>query len=209
VDSVSSRLITDQPGWIEGRAPADPHLVIHVGPSVHIACERAGQSHRGISVHGDIDIIPAGVASLWHVREKDTALVLRIPNRLFHAVANVDQPKVELINRFQIRDPRIEHIAWALKSEMDAGYPSGRLYTDSLGTALAACLLQRHSSLAQPVAQNAGGLTGRRLKLALAYIEDNLAEDLSLDAIAGVTGLSVSHCKKASANPPAFPSINM
>jgi AraC family transcriptional regulator len=43
--------------------------------------------------------------------------------------------------------------------------------------------------------QQTGGLGGRRLKQALAYIEDNLSEDLSLSQLASIAGISASHFK--------------
>jgi AraC family transcriptional regulator len=36
-----------------------------------------------------------------------------------------------------------------------------------------------------------------RLRRVLSYVEDNLGGDLSLSAIASVSGLSVSHCQRA------------
>jgi AraC family transcriptional regulator len=82
-----------------------------------------------------------------------------------------------------------------LKAEMEAGYPSGGLFLDSLGTALTTHLLRRHSPGALPAPGRTGSLYGLKLRQALAYIEDNLDRELSLASIAGVTGLSVSHFK--------------
>jgi AraC family transcriptional regulator len=194
------RLQTDPPGVLEVPGRPNPGIVIHVGPSVHIACDRDGRRHRGITVHGDVDIIPAGVPSRWEIREKDTALLLGVPASLLSAVAEqsgMDTSRAELVNRFQIRDTQIEHIGWALKAEMETGHANGQLYLDSLAAALAIHLLNRHSSNPQPVQTQKGGLSGHRLKQVLAYIEDNLGENLSLKEIAVVAGLSISHCKTA------------
>jgi len=190
---LSVRLQTDPAGVIESPAPRNPFLVLHVGRSVHIACDRGGHSHRGLSVHGDVDIIPAGVPSRWEMKETDTALIVGISQDILHNVA--DGREVELINRFQMRDSQIEHIGWALKAEMEGGYANGRLYMDSLATALAVHLVRRHSSQAQDAGARKGGMPGHRLKQVLAYIEDNLGHDLSLPDIAAVAGMSVSHCK--------------
>jgi AraC family transcriptional regulator len=197
---ISARLLVDPPGWIEAPAFPDPLLVVHVGPSVHVGCNRAGASHAGINVHGDIDIIPAGVPSLWRLREKDTALVIRVPSTLLQQVAQdseIPAPRVELINRFQIRDRQIEHLAWALKAEMDAGDPGGAIYKQSLGVALAVSLLKRHASVVLPGSRHAYGLSGHRFRTVLSYIEDNLAGDLSLNTIANISGLGVSQLKRA------------
>ncbi len=183
------RLQTDPPGVLEVPGRPNPGIVIHVGPSVHIACDRDGRRHRGITVHGDVDIIPAGVPSRWEIREKDTALLLGVPANLLHTVAEqsgMDPSRAELVNRFQIRDTQIEHIGWALKAEMETGHANGQLYLDSLAAALAIHLLNRHSSNPQPVQTQKGGLSGHRLKQVLAYIEDNLGDNLSLKEIATV-----------------------
>ncbi|HEY6376765.1 MAG TPA: AraC family transcriptional regulator, partial [Edaphobacter sp.] len=100
--------------------------------------------------------------------------------------------RVEIRNRFQVRDVQLENIAWAIKSEMELGSPSGRLYMDSLAISVGSRLISAHSSVAAPT-QRRGGLDGRTLKQTLEYIEEHLAEDLSLARIAAVAGLSASH----------------
>jgi AraC family transcriptional regulator len=42
-----------------------------------------------------------------------------------------------------------------------------------------------------------GGLSGRRLRQLIGFIEDNLGSNLSLETIAQAVGLSASHCKTA------------
>ena len=174
-------------------------VAIHVGAAAKISCRRGGESHTGSAVHGDIDIIPARTDARWEIHDpNDTALILALPPSLLDTVAEeqgFDSRRVQIRNRFQIRDAQLENICWALKAEMEANYPSGRLYTDSLAVSVASRLISTHSSIAQPRAAQNGGLGGRRLKQTLAYIEDNLSEDLSLSRIASVTGISASHFK--------------
>lgn len=196
--SMSAALAVSGPGIVE--LPALPHglVCIHVGPSVDSVCQRGGERYRGLEVHGGIDIIPAGTASVWEIKQQGTTLVLRVPDGLIGVAAEeygVDPEHVQIANRFQIRDPQIEHLGWAIKAEMEAGYPGGRLFLDSLGTAIAAQLLQRHSSLARPSQPVRGGLSGFKLKQLLGYIEDHLDSDLSLVEVAAVADLSVSHLK--------------
>jgi len=89
----------------------------------------------------------------------------------------------------------IEHIAWALKADIDAGSISGRLFRESLGKALAARLLQRHNQRSLPMREVPGGFGSWKLKQVISYIEDNLESELSLAEIASVAGVSVSHLK--------------
>ena len=163
------------------------------------ACRRGGRWFRGTAVHGDIDIIPANTPARWEMLdENDTDLLLSLPQALLDSTV-VDTgdaaSSVELRNRHQIRDSELETLCWAIQREMQAGYPSGRLYLDGLGLAVASRLVTRHSSVGNAPEAPKGVLSGHRLKQVLAFIEDQLAEDLSLDQIASVAGLSPSHTR--------------
>jgi AraC family transcriptional regulator len=197
-NALTVRLLSDPRGVIDAPARPDPIIVIHVGQSVEIECRRNGQSHRGIARHGDVDIIPPGVPSFWEVKQSDTALVIHVHSALLGSIAEeqgMDSRTVDIVNRFQMRDPQIEHIGWALKAAMESHPPSGGLYLDSLATALAVRLLECHSSVS-PVRQDKLGMSGRKLRLVLSYIEDNLRCDLSLSTVASVAGLGISQFNK-------------
>src|SRR6266851_1120802 len=148
LDRLGIRLQTDPPGIIETTPRSDPYILVHVGSPVEIACERGGQSHRALSVHGHVDVIPANIATRWILKKKDRALVIRVSQDLLGEAARnsgIDPCATILVNRFQVRDSAIEHLAWALQDEMNSNFASGRLYTDCIGMALACRLLQRHS----------------------------------------------------------------
>jgi AraC family transcriptional regulator len=199
-DKLSVRLRSDPPGVVEIPARANTTIAIHVGRSVLVDCRRGGITHRGVSVHGYSDIIPAGTPSRWELKDTDTVLLLSVGQDLLRSVteeSGLDSRHIEILNRFQTRDTQIEHIGWVLKAEMETGYPNGRLYIESLAQALAIHLLNRHSSQSHEVTLPKGGIPGHRLKQVLAYIEDNLSQDLSLHNIADVSGLSASYFKTA------------
>src|SRR5258707_3329419 len=198
-DGLALQLRSDPAGILDVPELQRVLVAIHVGAAAKVSCRRGGESHSGSAVHGDIDIIPALTPSRWEIHDQnDTALILALPPSLLDTVAEqqgFDSRRVEIRNRFQIRDAQLENICWALKAEMESNYSSGRLYTDSLAVSVASRLVSTHSSIAQrKIAQN-GGLGGRRLKQTLAYIEDNLSEGLSLSRIAAITGISASHFK--------------
>jgi AraC family transcriptional regulator len=191
-------MLSDAPGVIEVPGARSTRVSIHIGPSIQVNCRRAGQTHRGIAVHGDIEIIPAETPSVWEITEKDTFLAMSISPELLDSVAeqlDLNPSRIEIRNRFQVRDEQLENIAWALKAEMECGYPCGRLYLDSLGVAAATRLLLCHSSLSREPRRMSGRLSERKLRHVLSYIEENLSRDISLSDIASVAGLSVSHFK--------------
>jgi AraC family transcriptional regulator len=197
-ENLSLSLISDQPGIVEFLGSPRVIVSLHVGASVSVDCRRDGKRHRGTTIHGDLEIIPPNLGGVWELKSRDTALVIGIKLRVLERIVQEsggDSGKLQVFNRFQARDPQIEHIGWALKAEMENGYPSGRSYMDALATGLAARIVRNHSSLARVARSVKAAMPGRKLKSVLSYIEDNLGRDLGLGEIAEAAGLSVSHFK--------------
>lgn len=202
-----------------------PHAIVcmHLGASVEVRCTRGGTVLQGREVAGDLDIIPARTAATWEMTQEGTALVMCVPDALLRAVAvrlDRDPGSIDIADRFQMRDPVIEHIGWTIKADLDSndqatrvsesretprGHTGGRLLRDSLGVALAARLLQRHYRGSLPMREIRGGLTHTKLERVIAHIEDNLASKLSLPGIAEVAGMSVSHLKTLFRNSTGVP----
>ncbi len=189
-------LLTDPPGLVELPGQEETRVSIHVGPPVEVSCHRAGYHHCGTSVHGDIHIIPADTPSAWDVRGRDTYLTLSVSPSLLNRVVKElghDPDGIEIRNRFQVRDTQLENIGWALKEEMECGYPCGQLYFDSLALAVTTRLIRYHNSKSVDMKRPNKRLSDRRLRQVFVYIEDHLAENIALADLATVVGLSVSH----------------
>jgi AraC family transcriptional regulator len=112
---------------------------------------------------------------------------------------DLDPHRVVLEPQHQFRDAQIEHAAWALDADRRSAHPSGSLYTESLGLALAAHLIGRYSARrGQPhaVSPTRGrGLSTLQFRRLVAFIEEHLDEDLSIARLAGSTAISASHFK--------------
>jgi AraC family transcriptional regulator len=178
------------PGVIELQALSDHRLIIHAGAAVQGSCSRS----RFVYTRGDVDILPAGLADVWEPDGTSSSLILQLsPSLLRHAAEDmgIDPDRAGLEPRHQFRDPQIEHIAWALDAERQAGYPGGLLYTDSLGMALSAHLLGRYTvPMRMP-----RGLSKPQLRRLTDYIEEHIDQELRLSSLAGVAGVSASHLK--------------
>jgi len=189
--------VLDMPGF------ANTLVAVHIGAAAKLKCRRDGRQYSGTAVHGDIDIIPAHTPSRWEMQDQnDAALLVSLPQKLLRMVAEqsgTDTERIEIRNRFQIRDAELEALCWAARREMELRYPSGCLYLEGLALAVTSRLVARHSSVAELAGARSerlnGGLRGYRLKRVLAFIEEQLAEDLSLGKIAAVAGVSPSHLK--------------
>lgn len=183
--------VIDTPGGPIALAPLPDHRVrVHSGVPVQGVCGSARFTYR----RGDVDIIVPGQAERWHEEGPGRSLVLRFAPALLRRTAyelGLREGQAGLAPRHQFRDPQIAHIAWALQADQEAGSPNGRLYSQSLATALCTHLLGRHA-MARPEPR---GLSAAQLKRVCDYIEERLDGDLSLAVLAGLAHSSPSHFK--------------
>ncbi|MGU7771860.1 helix-turn-helix domain-containing protein [Burkholderia sp. MR1-5-21] len=174
---------------------ADDHRVgVHVGAPTRADCVCDGQRYTRIQAHGDADVIPAGMPGRW--TDESDCRILRITFSDAFARATFDQlelkpSQAQIRRRMQVRDPRLQHIAWALAAELEADDASDPLYAESLCTALIVRLVDAAPSL-----------RGRRHALApkmaarvIDYIEDHLDQRLTLSELAALAAISVPHFK--------------
>jgi AraC family transcriptional regulator len=76
---------------------------------------------------------------------------------------------------------------------MVAGFPSGRLFLDSVEQAMAVALVKDSAVRHRPVQIQRGGLGAARLRKIKELIHVRMEEDLSLDEMAQSVGLSTAH----------------
>ncbi|TAX84888.1 AraC family transcriptional regulator [Rhizobium leguminosarum] len=193
---LEAELLRIPPGSTQISGTPYHRLGIHVGRPVRAQCRCGGREHRRLKKHGDIDVVPAGLDGVWEDDRECTILRLKISKELFHRAA-IDlgrDPATAIVPQFQLRDPRLEAVVWALKAELEANVPSDNLYADTLATALALRLVEAGSGSARPV-DSGRALSPRQKRLLADYIEDNLDTPLSLADLAGLAGLSLSHLK--------------
>jgi AraC family transcriptional regulator len=189
--SVDVDLVRVPAGRAVVAAQASHRVSLHVGPPVGANCRCDGPRHRYLQSHGDTTILPAGVDGEWEDDGACTLLHITLNPALVRRAAQdlrLNPETVAIRPRLHIRDARIEHIAWALKAELESESVSDRLYAESLGLALAIRLLDGTTT-------RASSLSPRQRRRVLDFIESNLTRELSLLEIATVADISVSHLK--------------
>jgi AraC family transcriptional regulator len=101
--------------------------------------------------------------------------------------------EVELRPQRKFADPRLGALVAAAHAEMVAGFPSGRLFLDSIEQAMAVVLVNGHAVRHRPVQMYKGGLGSARLRRIKALVHAKIEDDLSLDEMAQSVGLSTAH----------------
>ena len=101
--------------------------------------------------------------------------------------------EVELQPVGKLVDARVGALAAAVNAERIAGFPSGRLFLDSVEQALAEVLVNSHAARHRSVRVYRGGLGPARLRRVMELVDARIEDDLSLDKLAEAAGLSPAH----------------
>jgi AraC family transcriptional regulator len=183
------------------RQPA--HEVTECCFAQHIICIQVGRPGAILTVNGnfqgnyytegDIRILPANqyIPKTRCEGEADFIILYLEPIILSRmAFELVDTDSVELLSQLKCRDPLIQQIGLALKTELESGGVDSRLYAESMATALSAHLLRKYSAQKPVFREYRSGLPKYKLQKAIAYINSNLDQNLTLAELAAVVKIS-------------------
>src|SRR6202166_4666657 len=142
----------------------------------------------------------AGDLALCHRHEGEwvglmnvSHLQLGISDAALMASSDGAYGEVELHPSRKFADSRLSALVAAARAEMVAGFPSGRLFLDSVEQAMAVALVKDHAVRHRPVQTYRGGLGSARLRRIKELIHAKMEDDLSLDEMAQTVGLSTAH----------------
>ena len=197
-----------------------PALVIpkheHVDNFVHVVLRGSVKyqvSTRGKTLEfqanpGTTFILPRGTVDEVIWRGPTHRLAVAIHSHRLASVLDetAHESDIELTEHWNLMDPQIMAVLLAMTTDLNEGSPAGRLYGDTLGTALAIHLLHRYAVRRHTPAAYRGGLPGFRLKRVLDFVGDNLATELSLQQLADIAGMSPHYFaelfKQSTGSPP-------
>jgi AraC family transcriptional regulator len=168
------------------------HLTLQLRMPKKVELKTNGKFNHQQLLPGNVCITP--FQHLHGVRWQDEMEVLSLtlePEFVAQALQESANPdRVELIMHRGQKDPLIREILFALKAELEAGCPSGRLYGEAMGTALAVHLLKHYSTLKSSPTAYEGGLPQHKLDQVLEYIQVYLDQDIKLADLAECIGMS-------------------
>lgn len=183
------------PGYLENQRTGATMVSMHLSEPLAAACRCDGAISKRLRVRGDLQVVPIGSDAAWEHEASACEVAVFLDASLVHTAAEglgLDPERATIAPSLYFRDPRIEHLCWALKDEVENDDPFGRLYAESLGMALATQLLRRSTYDRN---RDASRLSQGRLRSVIAFIDEHLSHDLSLVELARVANLSPSHLK--------------
>jgi AraC family transcriptional regulator len=186
---------------IHGPYTSDRHQHLSYFVSLHLSDPAPfvwrSQGKRGNKIiePGSIDVVSRGTEDWVSFPMPVRRIVLNLEPDMFQQVVSESDtgPDVELVAQWGVKDLHVEYTLRALDAELEAGFPGGRLFGESLLCALAVRLQQKYgvNPSTSPKPQN--GLPKARLNRVIEYIEANLDREIALAAMAETAGYSRSH----------------
>jgi AraC family transcriptional regulator len=156
-----------------------------------------GQEYVGNQNSGDFWLQPFGCPGSWAWEGTDKTMTFCITPLFLERIATetncLNSKQVELLPIVKNHDPQIESIALSFLNEMNTEGLGGKLYTESLANLFAIHLLRHYCAFEPKLKQYQGGLPKHKLQQAIDYIQANLDQKLTLEAIAQHLNMSVYH----------------
>jgi AraC family transcriptional regulator len=189
------------PNEIGFRAPTHMALVLLTPQPDREVALNSDRKSVFMAPVGTVEIVPAGAElfARWRTT-KENLLLAFAPDKLSRLAGLEFQTE-----DFEFRPPGEGHVdekalllANMIREEFQKGEPSNALYLDSLITVFSMYLLRDYSTLAKvPSQQSRGGLSSKAWRDVRDYIQANLDDELSVERLATVAGLSPSHFLRA------------
>jgi AraC family transcriptional regulator len=173
-----------------------PSLIYHISRPTEVARRIDGErSERTLIGPRRICLTPGESTTRWAHRGHPEILQMYLRRPVFESAVEEmyggDGSAAKIVPRFAITDPLLEQLALAVVAALRDGSANDLLYIETMAQMIAVHLARRHSNRSRPEKIPAAvGLSQRRLRRVVDYIEAHLGDDLTLEAIAAEAEMS-------------------
>ena len=129
----------------------------------------------------------------WIRTDEPHVLSIAISDPALRAACDEGSADTELRSVARLVDPRIGALVAAVNAERIAGFPSGRLFLDSIEQALAVALVAGYAVRPRSLRTYRGGLSPARLRTVRELVYANMEDELTLIEMAQAVDLSPAH----------------
>ena len=200
--SAYASYAAEQP-WTATLRPL-PHTCIayFVNGGATITRQVEGEARQVAQLHvRQFGFVPTRAASDWALRGTPDVLTLYLRHtmvdRLAVEVFGRDPQHVELRPQLGVTDPLLEQLALTLLRAMQKGEAGAALYVDHLAQTMAVQMLRGHCGGIGARAPATATMPVSRLARVVDFIDATLDGELTLDAIAEVTGMNPFYFARA------------
>jgi AraC family transcriptional regulator len=141
---------------------------------------------------GEMSLVPNHLEK-WFRNADLHSLCIAISEAALTAAADGTSGEVELRRTDNLVDARLGALVEAVNAERIAGFPSGRLFLDSVEQALAVALVNGYAVRHRSVQTHRGGLGSARLRRIKEFVHAKMEDELTLCEMAQLVELSPAH----------------
>jgi AraC family transcriptional regulator len=180
--------VTDPRMWVEHQ----PVIAMALRPgSIEIGLRRSEMKRLTFGA-GELSLIPNHLEK-WFRNEDLHGLCVAISHAALTVASNGRSGEVELRRVDKLVDPRLGTLLGAVNEERIAGFPSGRLFLDSVEQALAVALVKGYAVRHYSVQTQRGGLGCARVRRIKEFVDARIEDELTLCEMAQAVQLSTAH----------------
>jgi len=180
--------VTEPRMWVKHQSV----LAMALGPgSIELGLRRSEMTRVTFGA-GEMSLIPRHLEK-WFRNEDLHALCIAISDAALTAASDGPSGEVELRRVDNLVDGRLGALVAAVNAERIAGFPSGRLFLDSVEQALAVALVNGYAVRHRSVQMHRGGLGSARLRRIKEFVNAKMEDELTLCEMAQSVELSTAH----------------
>jgi AraC family transcriptional regulator len=173
------------------------HLVsVQIFGTAQLYQERAGHEWQQEVQPGHVIVTPAGAPKTWRRAGSATLLVVSIPPAhlasVFERATGKSGSMPRVRDEFAADDPRLAELGRLIWSELSENKLGMRIAIEAAMDQLVLQVIREHCTQ-EPARVAPVSISPHKLRLAKAFIQENLAADLAVDAIARAVGMSAYH----------------
>lgn len=167
-------------------------ITINLGQSLQVERILGRHLQTGIMFTRAVGLCPMHTSQAIRWDRDANILLLNLEPELLtrNAVELLDTEQYEMLPHLITQDALIHQIGLGLNAQLKTNGSDSRLYAESAATFLAVHLLQNYTTRKFPIREYEGGLPQQKLKQAVDYIQDHLAQEISLNELANELGIS-------------------
>lgn len=171
----------------------DEHVLnMQLRPGSMVVGLRRSQMTTVTYREGEMELCPRRLEQ-WVGTADLERLSLGISDAALTATCGGMRGEIELPYKSKFVDARVGALAAAVNAERTAGFPSGRLFLDSVEQALVAALVDGHAMRRPSAPRYRGGLSPARLRRVTELVQAKIEDELSVGEMAESAGLSTAH----------------
>jgi len=180
-----------------------PFLIYHLARPTEVMRRIEGNPvERSLIGPRRLCLTPGEATTQWQHSGNPEILQVYLRKSVFTSVAGEmysgDPDKVQIVPRFAAVDPLLEQLALAIASALREGNARDGLYIDALAQMIATHLARNHSSRSPATrALTAPCISGWKMRRIMEFIEENLDNDLRLEAMAAQVEVSPLYLPRA------------